>query len=133
VGVDDPEVLRPQWVVVRSGPTYFGIPVEQVREVVRPDGLLAVPGMPLTQAGIVNVRGAIITVLDLHVLRTGVRAVAPGSIVLLEHGARPIGVAVDAVHDVRDAAGDPAAAHIESLDATALVAGHLHSAKEREW
>ncbi len=118
--------------MVRSGASLFGIPVAQVREVVRPDGLMPVPGTPHLQAGIVNVRGAIVTVLDLQALRTGVRAVAPGSIVLIEHGARPVGVTVDAVHDVRVAVGDPAASDIAPLDAAALVAAHLHSDGERE-
>lgn len=124
---------RPQWLVVASAGTLFGIPVEQVREVVRPLGLRVVPGAPVIQAGIVNVRGAIVTVLDLQALRTGERAVTPGSIVLLQHGARPIGLVVDAVHDVRGAAPDApdAPADVAVLDAVALCARHLHSAEER--
>ena len=124
---------RPQWLVVTSGETAFGIPVEQVREVVRPGGLRPVPGAPVIQAGIVNVRGAIVTVLDLHALRTGERAVTVGSIVLLQHGARPIGLAVDSVQDVRVAAPENPAAppHATVLDAVALCARQLHSAEER--
>jgi purine-binding chemotaxis protein CheW len=124
--------LPPQWLVVRSGMGRYGIPIEQVTEVVRPDGLLAVPGTPPIQAGIVNVRGAIVTVLDLQALLTGERAVTPGSIVLIEHGARPVGLTVDAVHDVRVTGDEASAGHVELLDAAQLVAGHLHSAEERE-
>lgn len=124
----------PHWLVVQIGTGRFGIPVEQVREVVRPSGLMAVPGAPSIQAGIVNVRGAIVTVLDLAALQTGVRAVTPGSIVLLQHGARSIGLTVDAVHDVRAVeageSGDPVG--IVPLDAVALCVRHLHSAEERE-
>lgn len=127
------EDQRPQWLVVASGGERLAIPVSQVREVVRPGGLRPVPGAPVVQAGIVNVRGAIVTVLDLLALRTGERAVAPGSIVLLEHGARPIGLTVDAVHDVRIATADALAeqAQIAALDAVALCVRHLHSAEER--
>lgn len=127
------EDQRPQWLVVTSSGEVFGIPVAQVREVVRPLGLKSVPGAPVIQAGIVNVRGAIVTVLDLQALRTGERAVTPGSIVLLEHGARPIGLAVDTVQDVRMAAPDQpdAPPHATVLDAVALCARHLHSAEER--
>ena len=91
------------------------------------------PGSPLIQAGIVNVRGAIVTVLDLQALRTRERAVTPGSIVLLQHGARPIGLVVDTVYDVRGAAPDnpEAPADVTVLDAVALCARHLHSAEER--
>jgi chemotaxis signal transduction protein len=130
---DSDEDQRPQWLVVTSAGEAFWIPVEQVREVVRPLGLKAVPGAPAIQAGIVNVRGAIVTVLDLQALRTGERAVTPGSIVLLEHGARPIGLTVDTVQDVRVATPDqpdvPSDATV--LDAVALCARHLHSAEER--
>lgn len=134
VGEGD-EPLRPQWLVVRVGTRALGIPVEQVREVVRADGLVSVPGTPLAQAGIVNVRGAIVTVLDGAAVLTGVRAPAPASIVLVEHGARAIGVAVDAVQDVRDVTdrdADGADDAIELLDAAAMVAAQVHSAEERE-
>ena len=127
------EEARPQWLTVTSGDEVFGIPVAQVREVVRPGGVRPVPGTPPLQAGIVNVRGAIVTVLDLQALRTGERAVTPGSIVLLQYGARPIGLAVDRVLDVRTAAPEdpdgPPDATI--LDAVALCARHLHSAEGR--
>jgi purine-binding chemotaxis protein CheW len=124
---------RPQWLVVASAGGLWGIPVDQVREVVRPVGLRPVPGSPTIQAGIVNVRGAIVTVLDLQALRTGERAVTPGSIVLLQHGARPIGLVVDTVYDVRGAAPDnpEAPADVTVLDAVALCARYLHSAEER--
>jgi chemotaxis signal transduction protein len=130
---DTDEDQGPQWLVVTSGGEAFGIPVEQVREVVRPLGLKAVPGTPAIQAGIINVRGAIVTVLDLRALRTGERAVTPGSIVLLQHGARPIGLTVDTVQDVRVAAPDhpDAPSHATVLDAVALCERHLHSAEER--
>ena len=118
----------------------FGIPVEQVREVIRSAALRRVPGSPPVLRGIVNVRGAIVTVLDLQALLSGERAVTAGSIVLLEYGSRLIGLAVHAVHDVRvlDASlelqHEPVSAldRIVPLDAVALCARHLHSADERE-
>jgi purine-binding chemotaxis protein CheW len=126
---------------VRSGADVLGIPIAQVREVVRPVGVRPVPGAPVIQAGIVNVRGAIVTVLDLQALRTGVRAVTPGSIVLLSYGSRMLGLAVDAVHDVRvmdDEAVAPGAGpavdlpDVMPLDAVALCARYMHSVEERE-
>ncbi|HEY0930632.1 MAG TPA: chemotaxis protein CheW [Gemmatimonas sp.] len=126
---------------MRSGGDLLGIPIAQVREVVRPTGVRPVPGTPALQAGIVNVRGAIVTVLDLQALRTGVRAVTPGSIVLLSYGSRMLGLAVDAVHDVRvmtdeaeakDASGSADLSAVMPLDAVALCARHMHSVEERE-
>lgn len=127
------DALRPQWLVVSVGGRRFGIPVEQVREVVRADGVAPIPGMPLAQAGIVNVRGAIVTVLDLQAALGGARAPAPASVVLVQHGARAVGLAVDAVHDVRDVEAESSdGTVVESLDAAAVVAEHLHSSEERE-
>lgn len=128
---DPDEDERPQWLLVRSGEQTCAIPVTQVREVVRPQGLRPVPGAPPIQAGIVNVRGAIVTVLDLRALRSGERAVTPGSIVLLQYGPRVIGLAVDVVLDVRIAEASALDAEVEPLDAVALCTRHLHSAEER--
>jgi purine-binding chemotaxis protein CheW len=135
---EDDTPSGPQWVVVHCAEQSYGIPVEQVREVVRAEGIVTVPGAPAVQVGIVNVRGAIVTVLDLAALLTGARAVAPASIVLLEQTLRttgtttPIGITVDAVQDVRHATADSEATPILPLNALALLAGHLHSAEERE-
>ncbi len=87
--------------MVESDAVLYGIPLGQVREVLRAAGLHPVPGSPRVQSGIVNVRGAIVTVLDLLALLTGRRAESPASIVLLEDGTRIIGLTVDSVHDVR--------------------------------
>ncbi|MBL0940658.1 MAG: chemotaxis protein CheW [Gemmatimonadaceae bacterium] len=133
---------RPLWLVVRSQGQRLGIPIAQVREVVRPTGLRRVPGAPVVQAGIVNVRGAIVTVLDLalrsasdagRVAASGPRAVVAGSIVLLQYGSRPIGIAVDGVEDVAVAEDDSDDARsVHPFDAVAWCARHLHSAEERE-
>lgn len=127
-------------LIVATDRDAFGIPVEQVREVIRSAALRRVPGSPPVLRGIVNVRGAIVTVLDLQALLTGERAVTMGSVVLLEYGSRLIGLAVHAVHDVRvleaslESQHEPVSAldRIVPLDAVALCARHLHSADERE-
>ncbi len=137
---DDGDDQRPRVLVVAADREAFGIPVEQVREVIRSASLRRVPGSPPVLRGIVNVRGAIVTVLDLQALLSGERAVTAGSVVLLEYGSRLIGLAVHAVHDVRvleaslESAHEPASAldRIVPLDAVALCARHLHSADERE-
>lgn len=77
----------------------------------RPREMTPIPGAPAVVLGLINVRGVVVTVLDLAailasdpeaaVAGTGIRAVGRQSIVLLEHGGRAVGVAVDAVQDVR--------------------------------
>ncbi len=124
-------------LVVRAGERQYAIPVTQVREVFRAERVTHVPGAPALVRGIVNVRGAVVTVLDLAELLGAGRAVTSTSIVLLEHGSRLIGLAVDAVCDVRvqqatpaDDAGEAERALVAPLDAVALCAPHLLSSEE---
>jgi purine-binding chemotaxis protein CheW len=134
----DDDEPRPHTLIVTTTTTVYGIPVAQVREVLRPTAIVRVPGAAACTVGIVNVRGAIVTVLDLAALMTGERAVTTGSIVLLEYGTRLIGLAVQAVRDVREE--HPADALVSDtpmdhevvvpLDAVALCARHLLSSAE---
>ena len=123
-------------LVVRAGERQYAIPVTQVREVFRAERVTHVPGAPALVRGIVNVRGAVVTVLDLAELLGAGRAVTSTSVVLLEHGSRLIGLAVDAVCDVRvqeatpSDAGEAERALVAPLDAVALCAPHLLSSEE---
>ncbi len=128
---------RPRVLVVRVGDADYGIPVEQVREVARAERVTRVPGAPALVRGIVNVRGVVVTVLELSVLLDAPRAVTSSSVVLLEHGTRLIGLAVDAVRDVRAREVVPGQspevaerAAVAPLDAVALCAPHLLSSEE---
>ncbi len=135
--MDDDEA-RSFDLTVATGGQFYAIPVSQVRGVVRGIRLTRVPGAADVTLGIVNVRGAVVTVLDLAAMLTGVRAVDAPSVVLLEHGTRLIGLAVQTVHDVRIAsvAEDEAAVadrpNLVPLDAAALCARHLLSSEEMQ-
>ncbi len=133
----DDDDQRPHDLIVAVAGQCYAIPIGQVREVIRPVGVTRVPGAARSVHGIVNVRGAVVTLLDLAALLTGVRAVTVGSIVLIEHGSRLVGLAVQAVRDVRatDDAADAAASRADMedvvpLDAAALCARHLLSSEE---
>jgi purine-binding chemotaxis protein CheW len=129
---------REHTLLVTTATAVYGIPIAQVREVLRPTAIVRVPGAAATTVGIVNVRGAIVTVLDLSALVSGERAVTTGSIVLLEYGTRLIGLAVQAVRDVREEqaadalVSDTPTDHedVLPLDAVALCARHLLSSEE---
>ncbi len=133
---DDAEDERPQVLVVEVEGTLCALPVEWVREVIRPRAITVIPGAPPVARGLVNVRGLVVTVLDLAEalraeretagVRSGdgtVRAVVPPSVVLLEHGGRVIGVAVDAVHDVRPLDGGLTSTGTNALPNAAMVGG----------
>ena len=127
---------RAQLLVVQVGESMYGIAVAQVREVVRAQRVVRVPGCPDVVRGIINVRGAVVTVLELSVLLGTPRAVTSSSVVLLEHGTQLIGLAVDAVRDVRaqsasdDVSDAPLPARVAALDAVALCVPHLLSGAE---
>jgi purine-binding chemotaxis protein CheW len=48
------------------GGGYFGIPVQQVQEVVRPQPITPVPLAPKVVRGLINLRGQILTAIDLR-------------------------------------------------------------------
>ena len=84
----------------------YAMNVSLVREVIGARAVTRVPGTPAVMRGLVNVRGMVVTVLDLAAAlgssrETGLRTQMPGSIVLLEHCGRLVGLAVDSVRDVR--------------------------------
>ena len=124
---------RQQLVVeVEVGGQVWAIPVDQVREVLRPPPLVEVPGAPPIVRGIAAVRGGVVTVLDLATGLGVARGDSPGSVVLVGYGDRLGGLAVDTVRAVRpmDPAAVGTAAAPTPLDAVALCAGHLLSSEE---
>ncbi|MDQ6611938.1 MAG: chemotaxis protein CheW [Gemmatimonadota bacterium] len=112
---------RERVLLIDCGGQRYAMSVVLVREVLRSRGVTRVPGTSKVVRGLVNVRGMIVTVLDLSACLaardqkpgadetpssggvTVARAETDGSIVLLEHGGsgRLAGLAVDAVRDVR--------------------------------
>ncbi len=55
-----------QLCTFQVGDSYFGIPVEQVQEVVMPQYITPVPLAPKVVRGLINLRGQILTALDLR-------------------------------------------------------------------
>jgi purine-binding chemotaxis protein CheW len=88
----------------RLGERTYGIALDTVREIIPVRGTTRLPGAPTYIAGLVNVRGTVVTVFDLAMRLVGI-PVAPGrgSVILIEHGSRIVGVMVDEVLDVRRA------------------------------
>ncbi len=80
----------------------FGIPVTQVREVIRVDGITRVPQVPAHVRGVTNLRGRILAVVEIRTrlgLTPGV--VTPASrIVVVEVMGRALGLLVDRVSQV---------------------------------
>ncbi len=98
----------------------FGCDIALVREIVPFRHPTRLPGAPAYVAGLINLRGTVVTVVDLGV-RLGVGPVNrdEGSIVLIEHGATVVGLGVDEVRDVQLVADE----HVEAPHADADVGG----------
>lgn len=89
-------------VTFRLGEREYATALSDVREVVRLEGLTDLPGMVPPLAGVLDVRGSALPVLDLRRGEAGDR----GDVLVLEHGrgalldASTVGVAVDQVRAV---------------------------------
>ena len=88
----------------------YGCDIESVREIIPYRRATRLPGAPPYVQGLINVRGTIVTVLDLGARLDLSRApVRDGSIILATHGTRVVGVAVDEVMDVQVITEEPIA------------------------
>jgi purine-binding chemotaxis protein CheW len=95
----------------------FGIPVTQVREVIRVDGITRVPQVPAHVRGVTNLRGRILAVVEIRT-RLGLTpaVVTPASrIVVVEVMGRALGVLVDRVSQVTKVPVDSVAAPPEEV------------------
>jgi len=84
---------------------WFGVAVEKVQEVVSAPPVTPVPLAPCGVAGLVNLRGQIVTVMDLR-RRLGLperRPAAPLTIVVVQVGKTTIGLLVDEAGEVVEA------------------------------
>lgn len=86
------------------GTDVYGSEVSDAQEVIPLRPMTRVPGAPPFVRGLINMRGTIITVLDLAVRLDATRGpTQDGSILLVRHrgGDRIVGIVVDEVLDVR--------------------------------
>ena len=84
------------------GGRLYGCGIDVLREIIPFRACTRLPGAPSFVCGLINLRGTITTVLDLaRRLDVGEVDRAEGSIVLVEHGAKTVGVGVDRVLDVQ--------------------------------
>lgn len=80
----------------------FGVEVERVQEVLRFQEMTRVPLAPAVVGGLINLRGQIVTAIDLR-LRLGMPAAAEGfkcMNVILRTNAGPVSLLVDRIGDV---------------------------------
>jgi len=86
----------------KVGRESYGVPITSLREIVRVPEITSVPDAPEYVEGVINLRGKIVSVLDLR-KRLGEVTVAPSKrnrILVVEHHGRLCGLIVDSASDV---------------------------------
>lgn len=116
-------------VLFRLNDRLYGIDLDAVREILPVRRATRLPGSPAYVAGLINVRGTIVTVLDLGARLDGNSSLtADGSIILVEHRQKLVGVAVAEVRDVMviPAESIERATDGEGADASIVGLGRMH-------
>jgi purine-binding chemotaxis protein CheW len=84
------------------GDQVYGCDIATVREIIPQRRPTRLPGAPAFVCGLINLRGTIVTVIDLaRRLERSTGAKADGSYIMVEIGNKLVGIAVDDVMDVR--------------------------------
>ena len=92
----------PRYLLVEVGGQRFAWELAQVREIVPGRAVTRLPGAPAWVLGLINLRGAVLTVVDLGG-RFGLPSTGVGTVVVIEADGRMLGVRVDAVRSVATA------------------------------
>ena len=118
---------RRQFCTFTLGSLHIGLPVEQVQEILRPQDVTTVPLVDPVVHGLINLRGQIVTAIDLRVrLQLPSREEGEGCMnVVINHLDEPISLLVDLIGDVVEVSEDNFELPPESLTGPAreLVLG----------
>lgn len=94
--------LELEVAVVLLGDNSVGIPVDLLREIVRMPPLTALPSLPPHFRGLVQIRGELISVIDLGLLLGLSTAGKGGFLVIVEKDGRSLGLATDGLAELRE-------------------------------
>ncbi len=107
-----------EYVTVNIGDQFFGLPISRVQDVFMPDRLTRVPLASGEIAGVLNLRGRIVTAIDMR-RRLGLGARAEGQSVMavgIECNGESYGLLIDAVGEVLKLAEDTRESNPVNLD-----------------
>ena len=104
--MDDYEIHEPQirWITFHLGKEIYGVEVKQVREILRINTILPVPGASDYVMGITNIRGNVVTVIDgrKRINLPEIEHTDATRMIVLESGDEVAAIIVDNVEDVID-------------------------------
>ena len=129
--LDDPVI---QWVTFWLGDECYGVNVMQVQEVLRITEIAPVPGAPDYVIGIINLRGNVVTIIDMR-SRFGLKpkqADDDSRIIILESDDQVIGMLVDGVREVVDlrASAIDSTPHVGNGESSKYIQGVRSKNKE---
>jgi len=102
VGSEVADLVAASALLFRAGGNLYGCNIGDAQEIIPLRPMTRLPGAPPFVRGLINMRGTIVTVLDLAVRLDPTRApVTDGSILLVRYHDRIVGVIVEEVADVR--------------------------------
>jgi len=118
-----------EYVTVLIGEQLFGLPIARVQDVFMPDRMTRVPLSSPEIAGVLNLRGRIVTAIDMR-CRLGLpkrEGVHPAMAVGIEFKGESYGLLIDTVGEVLKLADDTREANPVNLDARlARVSAGVH-------
>jgi purine-binding chemotaxis protein CheW len=110
-----PKIDDQQIVNFTIGEVNYGVPVDQVREVRDIQAVTPVPGAPSYIEGVTNLRGQIITVMDLRKrLNIETTERKDEQIIVIEMDKATVGVVVDSVTEVSTISGADIEKHMQA-------------------
>ena len=97
------ESSKHKYLIFRLGGETYGTPLLQIKEVIKMTSIKPVPHTVDHFLGVINLRGQIVSVVDLR-KKLAIRNVSAGSglILVIEAGASSIGAVVDSIDSVRE-------------------------------
>ena len=95
-----PDAPARELVLFRVAGRVHGIDLHTIREIIPARRTTRLPGAPDYVAGLMNVRGTIVTVIDLGAHLASAPVGSGAQVILVEEGARLVGIAVDEVTEV---------------------------------
>jgi purine-binding chemotaxis protein CheW len=97
-----------QLVVFSLANEEYGVAIGQVQEIIRPQGITRIPGMPSFIEGVINLRGKIIPIIDLRDRFSLVKKDSDSNtrVVVAEVSSQTVGLVVDSVSEVLRLAND---------------------------
>ncbi len=97
-----------QLVVFSLANEEYGVAIGQVQEIIRPQGITRIPGMPSFIEGVINLRGKIIPIIDLRDRFSLVKKESDSNtrVVVAEVSSQTVGLVVDRVSEVLRLAND---------------------------